>query len=142
MEQDCTLLNHIRKETQMGVVGICAVLSKAANSALHTALQEQLQEYRIIHNSADSLLAQKNGKPVNLNPLAKICARLASSMRIPSQDATSKIAQMMIEGNTKGMVKSIRDQHKAQNISRPVSELSEKLLQTELHNIEQMKPFL
>lgn len=142
MEQDCKQLNNIRKETEMGVVGICAVLKKATEPALHAALQAQLQEYRIIHNSADKLLAQQNGKAVNLHPLVKTCARMASAMRVPQQDAASKIAQMMIEGNTKGMVKSLRNRHKLHGIGAPVSALSEKLLQTELHNIEQMKPFL
>ena len=59
-----------------------------------------------------------------------------------SPPSTSKIAEMMISGNTKGVIKSI--QHDRQYLGRDseVTELSKKLLETEQNNIEQMKPFL
>ena len=56
--------------------------------------------------------------------------------------SSSAIAGMMIQGNTKGMVKSMR-QNRALTILDPkVSGLNNRLLQTELSNIEQMKSFL
>ena len=63
-------------------------------------------------------------------------------MRLARDGSSSKIAEMMIEGNTKGMVKSMRQNRALHALDPKVSGLSNRLLQTELTNIEQMKPFL
>ena len=63
-------------------------------------------------------------------------------MKTMRDHSTSKIAEMMIQGNTRGMTKSLQclDQYSGED--KEVKALAEKLLRTEEANIEQMKPFL
>ena len=55
---------------------------------------------------------------------------------------TSKIAEMMIQGNTMGLTKGLRNLHSYHGKDVRVRELAHKLLATEEANIVQMKPYL
>ena len=63
-------------------------------------------------------------------------------MKMAADPSPSKIAEMMIQGNTMGMVKSMRSLRDYQGKDPEVKQLAEKLLQTELHNIEEMKRYV
>jgi hypothetical protein len=51
----------------------------------------------------------------------------------------SRIAAMMINGNTKGMIKSIKNKHHGDYSDLRIKRLSEKLLAYETANIKQMQ---
>ena len=53
-----------------------------------------------------------------------------------------KIAEMMIQGNTMGMTKSLKHLHDYHGKDERVRDLANKLLKTEEANIQQMKKFL
>jgi hypothetical protein len=57
-------------------------------------------------------------------------------------NANSKAAAMMIQGNTRGMIKSLKNMHQFSNKDESVSNLSQKLLDCETANIRQMQGFL
>lgn len=136
------MLNQIRKTTAMGQVGIQAVMKQCGVGTLHGVLQQQLSEYDAIYREADLLLREHAGKPEQLNPLAKWGAAMTAGRKLHSDASDSKIAEMMIEGNTKGMVKSIRAIRTMGILDPKVSALSNRLLQTEQANIAEMKAYL
>ena len=63
-------------------------------------------------------------------------------VKLRRADADSRIADMMIQGNTKGMVKGIRNLHRFTEADAMISTLSQKLIDCETANIRQMQPFL
>ena len=136
------MLNEIRKAADMGVVGIDAVQHMASQLPMHEALMQQRQEYIEIMNRADSLLQAKGGRIRSTNPIAKRLAAAGSAMKLSMEQTDSKLAEMMIEGNTKGMIRSYQNIRSLDVKDSKTVELSRKLLDTELHNIEQMKKFL
>ena len=137
-----TMLNQIRKSTDMGVVGIEAVEDKADQPLLRDVLSQQKQEYHELYNRADCLLLAKGGQRQKISSFGKRAARMASDMKLMMGRSDSKIAEMMVEGNTKGMIKSYQNIHALEQTDPETLALSRKLLDTELHNIEQMKKFL
>lgn len=142
MQQDLEMLNQIRKTTKMGQVGIHAVMKGGLSTEFHNALKSQLKEYDEIYHEADQLLKQRGGEEENLSPLAVWGSTMASKMKMKTDGSMSKVAEMMIEGNTKGMIKSIQSIRSMGVLDPKVSALSNRLLQTELANISQMKGFL
>ena len=142
MIRDCEMLNTIRNTVQMGQIGIESVIPEAEDARFCAALRQQLAEYHEIRQEADGLLKQLGGKRKDPSGMAACCARMASKMKVYRDGTTSKIAEMMIEGNTKGMIKSIQNRHQYQSQDARVEALSRRLLDTELPNIEQMKPYL
>lgn len=143
MHKDCEMLNEIRKITQMGCFGIQAVLPQSSDAALTKALKTQLTEYERIGKEADALLRAHGGKEKNLPPMVKYANAMTSKLRTRlADDPNGKIAEMMLQGNTRGMVKSIRSGRTLPTLDPKVACLSARLLQTEQENIDCMKLYL
>lgn len=142
MLNNTDLLNHIRQTTEMGRDGIDMVMEYAEYKPFRDALQDQKTEYSKLYRTADTMLRVRGEEPQELSAIAKLSSELSSSMKTMRDHSTSKIAEMMIQGNTRGMTKSLQclDQYDGQD--KEVKALAEKLLRTEEANIEQMKPFL
>ena len=142
MNQDTQLLQGICKSTEMGQSGIRSVMKAAKDPAMQRALASQLREYDAIHHQADRLLRDR-GEAVRRIPGPVLTfSKMSAGMKMAMDSSSSAIAGMMIEGNTKGMVKSMRQNRTMRALDPKVSSLSNRLLQTELSNIEQMKAFL
>ena len=67
---------------------------------------------------------------------------MAARMKLGGRGSDSKIADMMILGNTRGMITSLKDIHRYDNQDQQVQILSQKLLDCETANIRQMESFL
>ena len=63
-------------------------------------------------------------------------------MKLSYGEVNSKIAEMMIRGNTSGVIKGLKNLHQMEQQDDSVSALSLKLLDTESANVDQMKQFL
>lgn len=143
LENDVSMLNSIRQATQMGCYGIQTVLNETANRDFRAALRQQHAEYEEIFSEADRLLRERGGKVKDIHPFAKYSSAMASKMRVrASIDPTSKIAELMLQGNTRGMIKSMQHIRTMGILDPKVSSLSNRLLQTEQANIDQMKQYL
>ena len=132
--QDIEMLHHIHKSTEMGREGILSVLGSAKDTALRTALEQQLTEYEQMMGSSARLLEERGKTPKGV--------RMTSAVKTWMDPSPSKIAEMMVQGNTMGMTKSLRQMRTYASEDGRVKDLADKLLQTEEANIQQMKGFL
>ena len=107
MKDDCTLLNHIRQTTEMGVDGIDSVI-QYADGTFRQALEQQRTEYNKIHSSADQLLRKHGGRPEDVSAFAKWSSELSSGVKTMMDSSQSNIADMMIRGNTMGVTKGLQ----------------------------------
>lgn len=142
MITDIELLGYIRNTAQMGHDGIDSVMKYAFCRPLSDALRQQKAEYGELCTAATNLLKARGGY---LDPLpigSKMGLKMNQITQRFSPPSTSKIAEKMIEGNTKGVIKSMQHQRRYLGRDAEVKALSQKLLETEQNNIEQMKPFL
>ena len=88
------------------------------------------------------MLKARGSDPEPLPVGAKMGLMMSRARNAMSPPSSSKIAEMMITGNTKGAIKSIQHHRQYLGKDERVTDLSKKLLETEQNNIEQMKPFL
>lgn len=142
MITDTELLNYIRQTSLMGRDGIDAVIKYAPCQPLTDALRQQRAEYGELCDAATRMLAKRGGQPEPLPMGAKMGLSMSRTRNAFSHPSASKIAEMMISGNTKGVIKSIQHHRQYMGKDERVTDLSKKLLETEQSNIEQMKPFL
>ncbi len=141
MKDDCTLLNHIRQTTEMGVDGIDSVI-QYADGTFRQALEQQRTEYNKIHSSADQLLRKHGGRPEDVSAFAKWSSELSSGVKTMMDSSQSNIADMMIRGNTMGVTKGLQTMRECNVSDTAVTSLANKLIATEQANINQMKKFL
>ena len=142
MITDAQMLNHIYQSTQMGRESILSVLRHTEQYDFCQALQQQMSEYNQINDQARKIMLNKGIEPESLNSLVKFNAQLVGSIKAGVNDSTSHIAEMMIQGNTKGVNECIKQLREYGNGDERVHDLAKKLLATERNNIEQMKGFL
>ncbi len=136
------MLSSIMKTTQMGQTGIRAVMEQAVRSDLRSALQSQLREYDEIETEAYALASARGWELEELDPAVKAMSRMWSRMNLTYGNVDSKIAAMMIQGNTRGMIKGLKNRHHAKNPDTGILSLSQKLLDTEEANIRQMQGYV
>ena len=136
------VLNDIIKTSQMGINGINVVMDKTSQPALRQALKVQRREYSDIEQQA-KLLAQRKGYRIDqLRPITRRMGALMSKGQLLMGEPNSKIAGMMIQGNTRGMILSLKNMRRCNDPDEQVAQLAQKLLETEKNNITTMQGFV
>lgn len=142
MKTSKEVLTSILKTTQMGQTGIRSVLDRAMGSDMRQALNSQLREYDSIESEARTMAVQRGWDLEDLDPALRLMSDMTARMRLNGRNTDSKIAGMMIQGNTQGMIKGLKTIHQFSSEDEPIKTLSQKLLDCENANIRQMQQFL
>lgn len=142
MLNETQLLNHIYQTAEMGQEGIQAVLKYADEPGLSSALNGQMTEYRRLQDEAGTMLRDRGREPEGLGTMAKMSSEVMSAMKTMADHSATKIAEMMIQGSTMGVTKSLRTMRDCELKDENVRQLADRLLKTEQANIEEMKRFL
>ena len=142
MKDSQKILNSLLSTVQMGQVGIRAVMKKAVRTDLKKALQSQLKEYDSFENQAFNIAAARGWELKEVDPAVKAMANMISRTKLAIGAQDSKIAAMMIQGNTRGIILGLKDLHQGQQIDKQVVDLSQRMMDTEEANIKQMQGFL
>ena len=139
---DIELLQYVHETAEMGIEGLNSLDGQVRDDSLRRVLSQQGAEYRQIADQAERLLRSLGEEPRDPGLLAKVSAEVMSTFKTLADPSASNIAEMVIQGNTMGVTKSLRVIHDYSMEDERVSDLANKLLETEQNNIEQMKPFL
>lgn len=142
MKNNRQMLSSVLKTTQMGQVGIRSVLDTSMRPGLRKALESQLREYDAIEQEAHTIACERGWELPELQPLKKMMANKMTRMKLIYGNSDSKIADMMIQGNTRGMITGLKNQHQWDGHDGRIGALTQKLLDCETANIRQMQSFL
>lgn len=142
MTQDIEFLHYIYQNALMGKTTIPSLLLITNDIPFRVALETQLKEYQKICSLARKLLRNLNQRTKPLPVGAEICSQTMTKLKTMRDKSTSHIAEMMIQGNTMGVIKIIQHTKQYRDCDKSTKKLAEKLLKTEQSNIEQMKDFL
>jgi uncharacterized protein (DUF305 family) len=136
------LLNHVYQTAEMGQDGIRSVRKYARDPKLTQALDRQSREYQKLQRSAGEMLRTRGLEPEGIGAMAKLSSETMSAMKTMVDHSATKIAELMIQGSTMGVTKSLRTIRDCELKDERVRDLADKLLKTEQANIEEMKQFL
>lgn len=142
MADKSELLNYIYKNAQMGVESIGYLLHKTEDAKMRSHLQAQQAEYRSITGQAKDML-RSTGSPVSdIGDMARMSVRMMVNMKTMMDNTPSHMAQMMIEGSTKGVIEMTKKLKLYEGVDRQAERLGQHLLEQEEQNIEKLKGFL
>ena len=136
MLPEMELFQYIYKTADMGCQGIDTVEEHAEKR-----LREG-QEYRAIRDEADGHIRRRGDTPAGVGTMARVSAEWMSKGQLAMDDSRGKIAEMMIQGTTMGIVKTIRHLNDYQGDDGDARRLGERLLDTQEQNVERMKAYL
>ena len=142
MKDSKDVLSSIIKTAQMGQIGIRSVLNAPLRASLKDCLRSQLQEYDSIEREALALASSRGWNLKQLDPAVKRMTNMMTKAKLSFGDTSSKAAAMMIQGNTKGIIKGYKNLNQFAAPDERVRILSQKLLDSENANIQQMQGFL
>ena len=142
MKTSQDILSSILKTTQMGQVGIRSVLRAPMSDNLRRALHSQLKEYDSIETEAHKIAKARGWELSELNSAVRFMSNAMSNAKLSFCCNDSKVAAMMVQGNTRGVIKGLKNEHRYDGSDQQVSQLSEKLLRCENDNILQMEEYL
>lgn len=141
MLPEMELLQYVYKTADMGCEGIRAV-HKHAEEKMRSALEQQMDEYESIRGRADELIREHGDTPAGVGKMARLSTDMMSGMQLAMDDSRSRIAEMMIQGTTMGIVKTIRHLRDYEGQDAGTRQLAEKLLDMQEKNVEKMKAYL
>ena len=136
------VLDSMVETTRMGQTGIRAVLRCHLEPAMEQALRQQLQEYDLLEDEAQALADSRGWTLKRPHSMLQHMIEKMTWMKLGKNNRQSKIADMMIQGNTQGMIHSLRDLHSYKGDDQRVRDLNQKLVYCEIENIRQMKSYL
>ncbi len=136
------VLNDIIKTSQMGIAGINTVMPSTDQPALRQALKCQRREYSDIEQQAKLLAQRKGWKIDQIKPITRKMGAVMSHAQLMTGEPDSKIAGMMIQGNTRGMLLGLKNMRRCDKPDPQVAQLAQKLLDTEKNNIMSMEGFV
>ena len=142
MKQNQEVLSTLLKTIQIGQTDIRSVLDTTMRSSLRNALKDQLQEYDSIETEAYTLALQRGWDLVELDPGRRFLRDRMNRMKLNSRNTDSRIADILIQGNTKGMIRGLKNLHQFEGLDHQIKILSQKLLDCETAHIRQMQGFL
>ena len=136
------ILSSILKTTQMGQIGIRSILKNDLETKLENELKSQLKEYDTIESEAHGIAISRGWELKELDPAIKGMTNMMTRTRLSFGDKDSKAAAMMIQGNTRGIIKGFKNLNQFPYNDKAVSDLAQKLIDFEETNNRQLQGFL
>lgn len=136
------ILSSILKTTQMGQIGIRSILKTPLRTDLQTELKSQLKEYDAIEQEAHGIALTRGWELKELDPAIKGMTNMMTRSRLSFGNADSKAAAMMINGNTRGIIKGFKNLNQFPATDKQVADLAHKLIDFEETNNRQLQGFL
>lgn len=137
-----THLASLLKTSQLGQVEIRSLLDTAMEPQLRCALVNQLREYESIETEAFSIALQRGWDLPEMDAAHRFLTDRRIRMKLSGRSTDSRIADLMIQMNTRGMIRSLQERNRSQEPDSKVKTLSQKLLDCEAAGIRQMQSFL
>lgn len=136
------MLTSVLHTVQMGQSGIRCVMDSAVRPALKQEMRQQLKTYDQMERQARQLAAQNGVQLRNIHPGILKMSDLMAKARLVGGERDSKIAGMLIQGNTRGMILGMKNLRKGRIIDSEVQALARSLVEQERLSIENSKDFL
>ena len=142
MKSNKEVLVSVLHTVQMGQTGIRSVRNSAIRPSLQQELDEQLKEYDAIEKEALRLANNRGWELSNVNPMVRSMSRMMSQMRLMGGEVDSKIAGMLIQGNTRGIILGVKNLNRSKQDDTQVTQLAQRLLNRENINIQKSQVYL
>ena len=142
MKQNQEVLSTLLKTIQIGQTDIRSVLDTTMRSSLRNTLKDQLQEYDSIETEAYTIALQRGWDLTELDPGRRFLRDRMTRMKLNGRNTDSRIADILIQRNTRGMIRGLRNLHQSEGLDHQIRILTQKLLDCETAHIRQMQSFL
>lgn len=126
----------------MGRFGIETVMDKALRPGLKQELRDQKAQYDTIENAAHKLASTRGWELDGLSAGTRYMSSMMGKISIMGGERDSKIAGMLIQGNTMGLIKGMKYLNRSSACDSDIVALAQRLVEREQENIQKAQSFL
>ena len=105
-------------------------------------MTSKLKEYDAIEQEAHGIALSRGWKLKELDPAIKGMTNMMTKTQLSFGNIDSKAAKMMIQGNTRGIIKGYKNLNQFPKTDQRVANLAQKLIDFEETNNHQLQGFL
>ncbi len=141
---DVTLLQGVYKAVSMGTDSVLTILGKAKEKDIRRELTAELDGYQNFANLTRGRLSSLSANAEEVGMLTKLPAELSIRMSTLTDDSSSKLAELMINGSTMGVIDLQKEINAAESAGAKHEniQLAQGVLNFQQENIDKMKNFL
>ncbi len=142
MDGNEELLNYIHQNSEMGIGTIEHLLVINTDDEFRKTLDSQMDEYKAINIKAAEMLHDSKKEAKDVSAMSKISSNMMIDMKTLTDKSASHISEMLIQGNTMGIIQMTKRLKEYGNADKNILDLANRLLAFEHRNIEECKKFL
>ena len=142
MDQSISLLQEIVRAARDGAEGISLVMDKTSDTALRQALGDEKKQYAAVEQDAGSRLIDLGGQAEPEKIMNRAGMWMGMQMNTLMDKSPSHLAEILIQGNTMGVVGLIRAKNDYPKADQSSVDLCNRMLTLQYDGIERAKSFL
>ena len=145
MNENNELLLHIYQSADMGVKSTTNLLEniRKTENKIKKIVEDELKGYEEILKEAKELLEDNKVTPKDLGSYKEKMARMGIKMELRKDNSDAKIADMLTQGFTMGIIEMERKiDNYIDEVDKNIIKLAKKLKKFQKEQIEILKPYL
>lgn len=142
MIHDTDMLEIICQDADMGQAAVGHVINLTKDTSLRDELKKQRSDYQRSYAAAAALLQEKGCTPPSAKSFTKAMTYVSSELQTLADHSPSKIAELVIQGNTMGITAITKQLHQYDGSNHAITNLANEQIRMEQKNIDNLKGFL
>lgn len=144
MDNDINLkvLKELHKGAKMGVDAISYVSEKVGDEHFKRELSTQYNQYEDILNRTTDLFNNYGEVPNVTNPASNMMTWMGIQMNTMNDKSNSKISELLIQGNTMGIIEGRRLLNNNPNVDKPIRDTLNEFVTLQENTVTKLKEFL
>ncbi len=141
--QNLNILDEVNKGSTMGMDAISYVSEKVVDNDFKEVLNTEYNKYKDISNRVNNLYDNfSNKEPHETNAMNKMMTWYGIQMKTMTDDSTSKLSELLMQGTNMGIIEGRRLLNQNQNIESDVKNILNDFVVMQEDSVETLKKYL
>ena len=141
--QNLNILDEGNKGATMGMDAISYVSEKVVDNDFKEVLNTEYNKYKDISNRVNNLYDNfSNKEPHETNAMNKMMTWYGIQMKTMTDDSTSKLSELLMQGTNMGIIEGRRLLNQNQNIESDVKNILNDFVVMQEDSVETLKKYL
>lgn len=140
--QDYTLLNEIKKNTELAMLAIDTLLPKSSDDMMYHELERQNLIYSSLHDKAVRRLVSNRQHLENPGKMTEWMMVNSLNVKTLLDVSSSHIAELMMQGSNMGLTSVVKQMNHTQEAGKEIMETAQELACFEEDCLKRWKEFL
>lgn len=141
--QNLNILDEVNKGATMGMDAISYVSEKVKDNDFKEVLDVEYNKYQDISNRVNDLYNNySNTEPHETNTMTKMMTWYGIQMKTMTDDSTSKLSELLMQGTNMGIIEGRRLLNQNQNAEKDVKSILNDFVVMQEDSVETLKKYL